>query len=82
MSQQERYWRELDQLKVHIQYLDIYLEKTFVRDRNINIFLAIMSSASIGGWVVWQHYAFVWALLIAISQVINAVKYIYHIQNV
>ena len=71
---QEKYWRELDQLKVHVYYLESYLEKTIKTDRLINMFLAISSSGSIAGWVVWKDYSFVWGAVIALSQVINAVK--------
>lgn len=74
MYQQERYWRELDQLKVHVTYLEHYLEKTVAVDRNINMFLAFSSSGSIGAWVIWKDYSFIWAGIIALSQVINAVK--------
>ena len=71
---QERYWRELDQLKVHVFYLESYLERTVSIDRYINMFLAIASSGSIAGWVIWKDISFVWAAVIAISQAINAVK--------
>ena len=40
----------------------------------INIFLAVTSSGSIGGWVIWDKYSFLWAFIIAASQVINVVK--------
>ncbi|KJF93834.1 hypothetical protein CTN03_03555 [Photobacterium angustum] len=71
---QERFWRELDQLKVHVYYLERYLEKTVSIDRNINMFLALTSNASIAGWVIWQEYSFFWGTAIAISQAINAIK--------
>ncbi|MBM4864706.1 hypothetical protein HYO48_22065 [Vibrio parahaemolyticus] len=71
---QEKYWREMDQLKVHVLYLESYLEKTINIDRAINIFLAIASSGSIAGWVIWQPLSFVWGAIIALSQAINAVK--------
>tara|TARA_R110002167_G_scaffold286400_10_gene491362 strand:- start:476 stop:979 length:504 start_codon:yes stop_codon:yes gene_type:complete len=71
---QERYWRELDQLKVHVFYLENYLERTVSIDRNINMFLAIASSSSIAGWVIWKDLSIIWATIIAISQAINAIK--------
>lgn len=71
---QERYWKELFQLKVHVNYLDIYLEKTEKFENSINIFLAITSSSSICGWVIWQKYGFVWAIIIAASQLVTAIK--------
>ena len=71
---QSRYWRELDQLKVHVFYLESYLEKTLNYDRWLNMFIAIMANGSIASWVVWKEYSFIWGLLIALSQLINAIK--------
>ena len=71
---QERFWRELDQLKVHVFYLENYLEKTESTDRYLKMFLAIASNGSIAGWAIFQHLQMVWALIIAVSQLINAVK--------
>ena len=71
---QERYWKELYQLRVHVNYTEIYLGKSEITDRNLNIFLAATSSSSICGWAVWQEYSFIWALIIASSQFLNAIK--------
>ena len=35
---------------------------------------AIAASSAIGGWVIWQQLSFIWAVVIATSQVLNAVK--------
>jgi hypothetical protein len=71
---QYRYWRELDQMKVHVFYLESYLEKTSNYDRWLNMFLAVMANGSIASWVVWKDYSFIWGFLIALSQLINAIK--------
>lgn len=71
---QERFWRELDQLKVHVYYLELYLEKTERIERGLNIILAIASSGSIAGWAIWQKYQIAWAFVIALSQLIHAIK--------
>lgn len=71
---QERFWRELDQLKVHVFYLELYLEKTEHTERGINIFLAVASSGSIASWAIWQEYQMTWAFIIALSQLIHAIK--------
>ena len=36
--------------------------------------LAISSSASIAGWAIWDSCAFIWGCIIAMSQVITALK--------
>jgi hypothetical protein len=71
---QERFWRELDQLKVHVFYLENYFDKTVAIDRNINMFLAITSSGSIAGWAIFNDYSFHCGLIIALTQVVNATK--------
>ncbi len=35
---------------------------------------AIASSASIAAWALWKEHAFIWAAIIAVSQVIEALK--------
>ena len=71
---QEQYWRELYQLKSHIGFIERLLEKAEQIDRCIKIILAVASSASIGAWVIWSKYSYIWAGVIAISQVISAIS--------
>jgi hypothetical protein len=71
---QEYYWKEFYRLKVHVLYLELQLGRTETIDRNLKIFLAITSSVSIGGWAIWKEWAGFWAVLIAGSQVINAIR--------
>ena len=71
---QEKYWKELYQLKVHLNYLEIYLQRSDFIDRVIKITLAISSSGSIAGWAIWKDYAFLWAFFIAASQVISVIN--------
>lgn len=71
---QLNYWRELTQLKEHCYYINEYIIQTQHISRWINSFLAITSSSSIGAWVIWQKYAFIWGAIIAFSQVVNIIK--------
>lgn len=71
---QLNYWRELTQLKEHCYYINEYIIQTQKISRLINCFLAITSSSSIGAWVIWQEYAFIWGAIIAVSQVVNIIK--------
>ena len=71
---QRRYWKELFELRVHVNYLEKYMERSELIDKSINIFLAFTSSSSICGWAIWNEYGFIWAVIIAASQLINAVK--------
>lgn len=71
---QEHYWKEFYRLKVHVVYLELQLGRTETIDRWLKIFLAITSSAGIGAWAVWKELAALWAVMIAGSQVVNAVR--------
>jgi hypothetical protein len=71
---QLRYWKELYQIKVHLNYLELYLQDSEMKDRSVNIFLAITSSGSIAGWAIWQQAAILWAIIIAASQVVTVIK--------
>ena len=75
MSQyQDRYWNQLKEFKVHVNYLQRYATKSDKADKTINIFLAITSSSSIAAWAIWQEYQMIWAIIIALSQIITAIK--------
>lgn len=54
-------------------------------DERLNIFVALTSSGSIASWAIWQEYAFIWGAVIAISQLVNALRPIYpfskHVHN-
>lgn len=71
---QEKYWKYMVQIKAWIFYLDLYIENSYKWDKRINVFGAIASSTSIAAWAIWQKLSFVWAVIIAISQVLTAIK--------
>lgn len=73
---QNRYWKTMVHLQVHIYYLAAYLLRFQRIERRIGYFLAVAASASIGGWAVWQKYWVVWAIVIATSQVLNAIRHL------
>ncbi|MGR6830853.1 hypothetical protein [Aliivibrio wodanis] len=70
---QSQYWKELYQLKTHIGVIERQLEQAEGRDRCLKIVLAITSSSSIGAWAIWNEHAWLWASIIAFSQIITAV---------
>lgn len=71
---QEKYWKYMVQIKAWIFYLDFYAEDSYKWDKKINILSAIASSTSIAAWAIWQQLSFVWSAIIAISQVLSAIK--------
>jgi len=68
---QEQYWKEMYQLKVHYEYIELYRGRSEFWDNSVKIFLAVVSSGSIGSWVIWKEYSHVWGAIIAISQVLE-----------
>jgi len=71
---QDQYWKELYQLKTHIRYIELLMERSEKIDRTLKMILAIASSTSIGGWVIWRELFGLWATIIAASQVISAIN--------
>ncbi|PTX94434.1 hypothetical protein [Opitutus sp. ER46] len=71
---QERYWRLLIQLKADAVYTGCYVERSEAWDNGIAMFSALVSSGSISAWAVWKKFDWLWALLVAASQVLNVVK--------
>ena len=71
---QEKYWRYMVQIKAWIFYLDLYEEDSYKWEKGINVFSAVASSTSIAAWAIWQHLSFVWSFIIAVSQVLTAIK--------
>ncbi len=61
-------------IKTAIYYLDIYADRSYRWERRISVYSAIASCASIGGWALWEKFNYIWAIVIAISQVINAIR--------
>lgn len=71
---QEKYWRYMVRIKSWLFYLDIYEENSYKWEKNINIFSAVVSSTSIAAWAIWQQFSYVWSVIIAVSQVLTAIK--------
>lgn len=74
MSIRQFYWDFFISAKFSQIYYSLYLEDSYRWSRYINSFLAIASSTSIAAWVIWNDIPLVWAAIIAVAQVINAVK--------
>lgn len=70
----EQFWKYMQQIQFKIFYLDLYADDAYKKDRAIKGFSAVASSGSIAAWAIWQRWIFGWAVIIAASQVINAVK--------
>jgi hypothetical protein len=74
MPMQERYWRRLTDKRYQLIYINEYYDRCVRLQRMINIFLAFSTSGAIAAWAIWKEYPVIWALVIAASQVITAIK--------
>lgn len=83
-----KYFQTLIDLKYQEFYIKLYLDRSHAVDVGISIYSAIMASASIGGWALWNNPDLhrLWLVLLGSSQIINAAKpflpYKKHIKNV
>ncbi len=71
---QQRYWIELNHLKAQTNFVEGLCANVGQWDERIRIVTAIASSVSIGSWLIWKDYSFVWAGIVAVSQVLNAIS--------
>lgn len=71
---QHRYWNTLKELRTHVIYLHEYAIHSEWWDKALNIFLAFASSSSIAAWAIWKDQQVIWACIIALAQVVSAIK--------
>lgn len=72
---QSQYWKLLEDAKYHEFYLETFLRKYQAIERRVKYLMAITSSASIAGWAIWSKFSFVWAVIIASSQLLNTIQH-------
>lgn len=63
----------LSTLIIESYYLHFYYEKVEKSDRYIKAAIALTSSTSIASWAIWADLSYLWAVLIAASQVLTTV---------
>jgi hypothetical protein len=62
------------ELKVAIGYIRRYRDSLGRWVSGLGTLRAIASSGSIAAWALWKEYALLWGAIIAISQVVDALK--------
>ena len=72
--QQQLYWNQMIELKVAVEYIRLYRDDLGRWVTGLGTVKAIASSGSIAAWAIWREYAFVWGAIIAIAQVLDALK--------
>ena len=74
MKMQELYFDLLTQYKFELFYYEAYFRHAYVLDNAIKITLALLTAEFIANWAIWEELAAVWAVLIALSQVIQVIN--------
>ena len=79
----ELIWNQMQNSKFKEFYIGYLIEKYQKRERLLNIFLVIVTSSSISAWAIWEVniLKWVWAVIIAISQIISLIKPYLNVSN-
>jgi hypothetical protein len=72
--QQQLYWNQMVELRVASSYIRRYRDALGKWFTCLGTLKAVASSGSIAAWAVWREYAFVWGAIIALAQVVDALK--------
>lgn len=71
---QETYWKQLVLCKIVACYIKRYRDHQAVWIRTVGIIKAVAASGTIGAWAVWKEHAFIWGIVLALAQALDAVK--------
>jgi hypothetical protein len=75
--EQQIYWQEFVQLKADACYVRDYRNALGRWVTGVAAVRAIASAGGIAAWAIWKQYAYVWACIIAVSQVVDALKNVF-----
>src|SRR5258708_3291547 len=75
--QQQLYWAQMVELKVASSYIRRYRDYLGKRVTGLGALRAIDFSGGIAAWALWKEHAFLWAAIIAASQVADALKEVF-----
>jgi hypothetical protein len=73
-GEQQAYWNQLVLVKVVACYVRRYRDEQAWWITRLGFFKAAVTSGTIGAWGLWKDYAFAWAVLLGIAQIIDAGK--------
>lgn len=73
----EQLKKEIYDCRFHADLMSLKVKELRTYDTSLNVVLAIASSGSIASWTIWDEYAIYWGSLIALSQLITALKPIF-----
>ncbi|MDZ5650754.1 hypothetical protein [Nitrospirillum sp. BR 11828] len=72
--QQQLYWKQFVQLKADSIAIRLYRNDRAKWTTRLGVIRGVASSGSIAAWAIWKELSFVWGAIIAVSQVVDALK--------
>lgn len=67
-------WYSMIEVKYKAIYLSFFNSYLRSGSRIIEVIIVVTSSGAVGGWLVWQHIPYLWAVLIGSAQLLKIVK--------
>ena len=71
---QARYWNQTVELKGLAVLIRLYRDDQARWISRLGIVKALAASSTIAGWSIWKDYALVWGIILALSQLLDAIK--------
>src|SRR5258708_17446318 len=75
--QKQLYWNQMIKLKVAAGYIRRYRDDVGRHVTILGTMKAIASSGGIAAWAIWREYAFLCGMIIAASQLADALKEVF-----
>lgn len=69
----DKFWTLYTDLVQSRYYYEHYQHHAVCVDRTIQVFTSITAASSIASWFIWNQLNWLWAFLIALSQIINVI---------
>jgi len=70
----DRAWRLLARVKYHSILCGLCSTSVRKWERGVSAFLALVSTASVATWVIWTRLPGLWATIVLVAQIIQAIK--------
>ncbi|HUW05877.1 MAG TPA: hypothetical protein VMW01_06430 [Williamwhitmania sp.] len=74
MEIRTKIWNFLNDSKTNECFSSLILKHYQKLDLSLNLFLVFTTTSSVAAWAIWKEFPLLWALIIAISQVITIAK--------
>ncbi|EGQ9502716.1 hypothetical protein NMS18_003359 [Vibrio cholerae] len=69
-----RIWEHLQESKFKAEYLGLVSKKAYLWGNTYSFILAFSSAGCVAAWSIWKTNPTIWAIIVAISQVLHLAK--------